>query len=52
MNKETIEKMKEIIAEKKQKSAQQGNRKTEPNKAGSGSNKPFKTTKRGGSITK
>ncbi len=52
MNKETIEKMKKLIDEKKQKSSQQGLQTTAPNKMGSGSNKAFKSTKRGGSINK
>ena len=52
MDKETVEKMKKLIAEKKQKSSQQGLKTIAPNKMGSGSNRAFKSTKRGGSITK
>jgi len=52
MDKDTIEKMKKMIDEKKQKSSQQGLKTNAPNKMGSGSNKAFKSTKRGGSINK
>lgn len=52
MDNKTIEKMKKLIDEKKQKSSQQGLKTIAPDKMGSGSNRAFKSTKRGGSINK
>lgn len=52
MDKNTIDKMKKLIDEKKKKSSQQGLKTGAPNKMGGGSSRAFKSTKRGGSITK
>lgn len=52
MNDNTIDKMKKLIEEKKKKSAQQGQTTNASDNIGSGSNKAFKSNKRGGSITK
>lgn len=48
----TMDKLKKLIDDKKKKSAQQGFKTSAPGKVGGGSSKPFKSTKRGGSITK
>ena len=52
MDEKTIDKMKKLINEKKNKSAQQGKTNGVSEKVGGRSSKGFKSTKRGGSITK
>ncbi|MDW7670273.1 MAG: hypothetical protein SCK57_06435 [Bacillota bacterium] len=52
MKKETIEKMKKLIEEKKKQSTQQGYVADLPNKKGRAGSKGFKSIKRGGAINK
>ncbi len=47
-----IEQMKKLIEEKKKKSSQQGYSYETPNQKNASNKKPFKSTKRGGSLNK